>query len=266
VIRTLAITCLLARAAGAAPCEDPVLDPVTTPIRDAAIDQQRTACLRNEMAIHLGGRALVDNPGFHGVLSGDLRGSGRLVLRPRFELDVDVQLVDATFVQNAVNKATRVAAGPITVGAAFAAASTEDMALALVGSVELRGTRTGDDTVRTSGELTAVATGVLAARTLMHGRFGGVWMLAASTAGDSERVAFRAGVDVAHRLARPLSVLLGAEAQTGWYGGGLDHVSLRAGVQLHVRRGWRGAIGIAAPVGGEERTNVVLDLAVVHAL
>lgn len=256
----------LARAASAAPCDDPILDPVATPIRDAGIDAQRAACLRDEATLRLGGTALVDTPGFHGVLAGHLRGGARARTRDRFEIDVDVQLVDAAFVQNAVNTATRVAIGPITIGGAFAAASTEDVALALVGSLEVRGTRTNDDTVRTSGELTAVVTGVLGARTRLHGRFGGIWMLAASTAGDTERLAFRAGVDLAHRFARPLSLLVGAEVQSGWYRGGLDHVNLRAGLQFHVRRGWRGLVALGVPMGGDERTNAAFDLGVVHAL
>ena len=266
MIRALAVLAVLAGSAHAAPCDDSVLDPVATPIRDVAIDAQRAACLRDEGSVHAGGSALVDNPGFHGVLSGALRVAGRTRVRDRLELGATVQLIDATFVQNAVNKATHVTIGPVTLAAAFAAASDADLALAIVASLELRGTRLNEDTVRTSGEVTAVVTAELAPCTRLHGRFGGLWMLAASTAGDTERVAFRAGVDVAHRLRRAVSFQLGAEVQTGWYGGGLDHVNLRAGVLFVVRRGWRGAIGIGAPVGGEERTNVVLDLGVVRAL
>lgn len=262
----LAIVGALGAVASAAPCDDAVLDPVATPIRAAGIDDQRAACLRDELALHAGGTALVDTPGFHGVLAGHLRGGARVRLRDRFEVDVAVQLLEAAFVQNAVNTATRVALGPVTVGGAFAAATTPDLALALVASIEVPGTRTNDDPVRASGELTAVITRELGPDTRLHGRFGGVWMLAASTAGDTERVAVRAGADLSHRVRRPVSLQIGAEAQTGWYRGGLDHVSVRAGVRLEIHRGWDGAIGIGLPVGGEERTNAVLDLGVVYAL
>lgn len=266
MIRALAILCVIGHAAHAGTCYDSLLDPVVTSIRDAGIDTQRAACLRDELAIRLGGAALVDTPGFHGVLSGHLRGSARARVRRNIEVGADVQLLDAAFVQNAVNTATRLALGPITVNGAYWAAENENVSLVLAGSLELRGTQTSDDTVRTSGELTAVVSAELAPAARLHARFGGVWMLAASTAGDTERVAFRAGVDVTRRFIRPISVLIGAEVQTGWYGGGLDHVNLRAGFQFRLHRGWRGAIAIGVPVGGEERTNVVLDLGAVHAL
>ena len=57
--------------ASADPCEA-VRDPVVTPVRDAYLDTQRSACLRDEAFVALAPHVLIDKPGFHGALGGDL--------------------------------------------------------------------------------------------------------------------------------------------------------------------------------------------------
>lgn len=247
------------------PCTDPVFDPVVTPVRDVAIDAQRTACLRDELSTHLVGHALIDTPGFHGVLGGDLRIAGRMRLGRRFELDATLRVLDGTFVQNAVNKVTDLSFGPLTIGGAWSDALGAGAVIALVGSLEIPYTRDEHATVHTAGELTAVVTGQVAVRTVLHARLGALGAVAASAGGDTERLALRAGLDLAHRLRRAISFQLGAELQAGWYAA-IDHVNVRTGVHLRFGGRWRGAVGIGIPVGGEERTNVVFDLGIIRDL
>lgn len=254
-----------ATARAGEPCDDGVLDPVATPVRDVAIDAQRSACLRDELSTHLLGHALIDTPGFHGVLGGDLRISGRMRIGARLELDATLRLVDATFVQNAVNKATDLTLGPATIGAAWADTLGAGAVVAVVGSLELPYTRDEQATAHASGELTAVVTARLAARTALHARLGALGAVAVSSGGDTERLAFRAGVDLARRLRRAVSFQVGAELQAGWYAA-IDHVNLRAGVHWRFRGPWRGMVGAGFPVGGEERTNAVLDLGIIRDL
>ena len=102
------------------PCRDSILDPVSTPVRDAAIDAQRGACLRNELGASLLAGALIDTPGFRGVLGGELRIDGRIRLGSSVELTLGVRIFRYVFVQNAVNKVTNVDTGPVTIGGAWA--------------------------------------------------------------------------------------------------------------------------------------------------
>jgi len=49
VTLALVATARIAAADELDPCRDAILDPVATPVRDAAIDAQRGACLRDEL-------------------------------------------------------------------------------------------------------------------------------------------------------------------------------------------------------------------------
>src|SRR5689334_15890991 len=88
------------------PCAMAIVDPIVTPVRDAYLDAQRSACFRNELSAGLDAHALIDTPGFHGVLGGDLALGGRMIIKKAHELSVQVRVVDYEFVQNAVNKVT----------------------------------------------------------------------------------------------------------------------------------------------------------------
>ena len=245
------------------PCRDAILDPVTTPVRAVAIDAQRTACLRDELGGHLAASALIDTPGFRGVLGGELRLLGRTRLGRQFELDAGLRILRYSYVQNAVNKVTTTQLGPLTVGGAWAGDLGDGARLALVGLVELPYTRDELATMHTSGELAGVVTAALTARSVLHARLGMVAAYATSAGGDTGRVALRAGADLARQLGRTLALHAGVEAQAGWYRG-LDHLNLRAGAHARFAGPWRAMIGVGVPVGGEERTNVILDLGIIR--
>ncbi len=86
-----------------------------------------------------------------------------------------------------------------------------------------------------------------------------------SAGGRTNRLALRAGAELARTLGRRLTIAGGADMRAGWYGG-FDHVNLRLARQLRLRGPWRGQIGFGIPVGGEERTNLIVHLGVLRDL
>lgn len=247
------------------PCGDAIVDPVPTPLRDAAIDAQRGACLRDEVAARLLASALIDTPGFHGVLGGDLRVRLRKRVGERLELSAGVRAVRYTFAQTAVNQATAVGFGPVLVGGAWAGDLGAGARVALAGTLELPLTRDDPDTVRIAGELGAVVTARLARRTVLNARLGAIALRASSAGGDTHRLALRSGVDVARRIGTRLALHGGADLQAGWYEGA-DHVLVRAGAQVRIAVAWRLAVGVGVPIAGEERTTALLDVGIVREL
>lgn len=258
-----------AEVAPPGPCDERIVDPVITPLRAAGIDAQRTACLRDESLVLLHTDALIDTPGFRGVLGAELRAIGRMRLGAHAELDVAVRAVRAVYVQNAVTRVTTAQLGPLVLGGAWGTRLGDGagaVQLALAGSLELPYTRNEVDTLHTSGDLAVLATTSLTARTTLHARLGLVWMYASSLGGSTARAAPRAGVDLARRVGRRIAVHAGVDVQAGWYGAGLDHVHLRAGVHARLRGAWRLMAGLGVPASGEERTSAVLDLGVLRDL
>ncbi|MBA3453707.1 MAG: hypothetical protein H0T42_11500 [Deltaproteobacteria bacterium] len=247
------------------PCRDSILDPVATPVRNVAIDAQRGACLRDEIGTGLLASALIDTPGFHGVLAGELRLGGRTRIGRAFELGFGVRVLRYSFVQNAVNKVTKVATGPITLTAARAGQLGDGARVALVGTIEVPGTRYDQETTHVSGELTGVVSAAMTEHVVLHARLGALAATASSAGGRTHRFALRAGADLSRALGRRLAVAGGADMEAGWYGG-LDHVNLRVSLHLRFTGLWRGQIGMGIPVGGEERTNAILHLGVLRDL
>jgi hypothetical protein len=248
------------------PCTTSLTDPTITSLRDADLDAQRSACVRQDVSGRVLAHALVDTPGFHGDLGGELVLAGRMILHRDYEASVQLHLIDFTFVQNAVNMATNTAFGPIVVGGARTTRLAERTRGALAAQLELPYTGDPLETFHVGGSLTALVAHRLAPHLVLHGRLGGHGMHASSVAGSTNRAAIRAGADVAWQLSRCLAVQAGTELSAGWYHG-FDHVLLRAGVhwQMHATD-WRLRAGLGAPLGGDERTNAVLDVAVLRGL
>lgn len=265
-----AMVALSARAAPAVaddlePCADAILDPIATPLRDAALDAQRGACLRDELRIDALATALIDNPGFHGVLAGDLRFAGRTRVGARFELDVGVRALRAAFAQTAVNKVTDVTLGPVTVGGMYSVPLGVGAQLALAAHLELPYTRDDVDTLHVATDAGAAVTARLTRRTFLHARLGAIAAHASSAGGSTNRLALRAGTDLVREIRGRLTLHAGADVAAGWYVG-LDHVLVRAGVQVRFGRRWRGVAGFGVPVAGDERTTLVVDLGIARDL
>jgi hypothetical protein len=268
LVAGFAVLALLSRVAlgDDDPCARRVDDPIVTPVRDVDLDAQRSACLRQDISVRSRSYALIDTPGFHGDLGTELIVAGRLLVRDDYELSAQLFVLDVTFVQNAVNKVTNTAFGPIVVGAARRLPVAGRTRAALAAQLELPYTGDPMDTRRVSGALGGVVTHALAREVALHGRLGGHAMHASSLAGSARWLALRAGADVAWRPRRCVAVHAGAEVSVGWYGG-FDHVLARLGVHWHLwRDDWRLRAGLGAPLGGDERTNAILDLALVRGL
>lgn len=264
-VAALAVLASARIAAADDPCRDPILDPVSTPVRDAAIDAQRGACLRNELGASVIAGALIDTPGFHGVLGGELRLDGRMRIGRSFELGLGVRFFRFLFVQNAVNKVTNVDTGPVTVGGAWAGRLGDGAQLALTGTLEVPGTRYEQDTTHVGGELTAVVSAAITDHAVLHARLGGIAATASSAGGRTNRLALRAGADLTRTLGHRLTIAGGADLQAGWYAG-LDHVNVRLALHMRLTGPWRGQLGFGIPVGGEERTNLIVHLGVLRDL
>jgi hypothetical protein len=266
----LALAVLFQTAPAAAddgdPCANAVVDPIVTPVRDVELDAQRAACVRQELSARVLGHALVDTPGFHGVLGGDLALGARLAFAQRFEASAQLRVVDFAFVQNAVNKVTHTGFGPLVLGAAATDWIGSGARGGVVAQLELPFTRDDMDTLHASAQLSTVLTGQLAPALVLHARLGAHGMHAESEAGSMHRLALRAGSDLAWQVRRSLVLQAGADISAGWQRG-LDYVLARAGVHWQLSRSdWRLRAGLGMPFGGSERTNAILDLAVVHGL
>lgn len=260
-MRALALL-VVVEVAYAAPCEDALVDPIATPIRET--DQQRGACLRDQLAVDLTTHALVDTPNFHGVLGGDLTLAGRFVLS-RIELGARLRLVDYTYVQTAVNKVTATRSGPLAIGAAVAI----DPNLAAIALVELPFTRDIHrareiDTLHTSGQVGLAFTSTLSRRLTVHARLGGGFAYASSSGGDTERFALRAGTELVWQPGRRLAVQLGTDMEAGWRDG-FSTLLARGGVAVRIGA-HRVNLGIGIPLAGDEPTTAVVMLGVARDL
>lgn len=249
---------LVPSIAAADPCEA-VRDPIVTPVRDAYLDAQRSACIRDEAFVALAPHVLIDTPGFHGVLGGDLSIGGRLAIEKSHEVSVQLRVLDYAFVQNAVNKVTHTSVGPVVLGAA---ANKGNAAIAL--RLELPYTQSFD-TLRTSAAIEGLYSADLAPAVTLHGRLTALGMVASSEAGDTHRLAFRAGADLVWQPRQTVALLAGADLMAGW-AHGFDDVLVRAGVHWAIEGLWRLRSGVGLPIGGSERTNAILDVAVIHDL
>lgn len=248
---------LVPSLAAADPCEA-VRDPIVTPVRDAYLDAQRSACVRDEAFVALAPHALIDTPGFHGVLGGDLSLGGRLVVH-EIELGVQVRAVDFAFVQNAVNKVTHTGFGPVVIGAAANRGNA-----AIAARLELPYTQSFA-TVRTSAALEGLYSADLGRTFTLHGRLTALGMVASSEAGETHRLAFRAGADLVWQPRPAVALQAGADLVAGW-AHGFDDVLVRAGVHWAMTGLWRLRSGVGLPLGGSERTNAIVDVALVHDL
>jgi hypothetical protein len=245
------------------PCDHPVTDPVVTPVRDAMLDMQRSACMRQALSVGIDGHALIDTPGFHGLLGGGLVVGGSLILAKAHEVSAELTLVSYDFVQNAVNKVTDLGIGPLVLGAAAGQPIAARANAALVLRVEVPYTRDNPDTVRTSAQLAGVVSGMLSSRVVLHTRLASIGSVASSSGGTTKQLAFIAGADLAWHVRQPVAIDLGADVMAGWQAS-FDHVMVRTGVHWRPRGyAWRLRVGVGIPVAGAERTLAVLDAAFV---
>ncbi len=245
-------------------CEDAVGDPVPLAMRDGGFDAGRSACLRSDLDVRLTSYALIDTPDFYGTLGGELQLGIAFVEPIGFEWGVTVRALDVTFAQTAVLSTTEATYGPFAVHAAVSRAQAlagRELRLGALVRAELPFTRATLDTSYAGAQLAGLASWQLARSLTLHTRLGLLGWYASSSSGSDTRGAVALSSDAAVRVLPWLSLLGGVEAQAGWYGG-VDHLAARAGAHWRVRGPWRLDAGVALPVLGDERTDLVFTLGV----
>lgn len=263
---TLALTGLGRARADDEPtaCGSPLADPVALPWRTTGVDAGRGACLRPGAALAIGGRALIDTPGFYGSLGADAEVSARVTLG-------GVEWLAAArgsigFVQNAVLKATEPGYGPLTVGATIGRDRRwrdRPLRLGLTTRVELPGTERRLGSSRVGGQLAALVTWRPTSRWFLHARLGVIGERTWSALDASGRAGGLVGADVARGLGGGrLFVGVGVDTQLGWYRAGLDHLAARVGVGVAIAGGWRTSLAVGLPVVGAERTDLAFVVVV----
>jgi hypothetical protein len=251
------------------PCRDPLLAPIAPALRDSGFDRAASACLRQSWSATARGTALIDTPDFYGTAAASLfLDISRLLLRD-LEISAGARAVDARFAQNAVISDTELGAGPLYLAAAGALGvkhvGGRPLRLAWRLRLDLPWTDTtyGRTPVVAASPQLAAALG-LSPRLALHARLGALLWLVRPPDDVQTRRALVGSSDLAFAPWRVLAVTAGAEAQTGWYGAGLDHLLVRAGLRIPFRCRARLHLGAAFPLLGEERTDVIGELSFAH--
>jgi hypothetical protein len=251
------------------PCRDPLLAPIAPPIRDSGFDRTIDACLAGGWSASARGAALIDTPDFYGTAAASLFLDVKKMLLRDLEIGAGIRAVDARFAQNAVIADDEVGAGPVYLAVAAALGSHHlggrPLRLAWGLRLDLPWTDTtyGETAVVAATPQVAAALG-LSPRLALHGRIAALLWLVRPPGDVQTRRAAVVSSDVAWTPFRVLALSLGVEAQTGWYGSTLDHLLIRGGVRIPFRCRNRLHLGAAAPVLGDERTDLVGELTFAH--
>jgi hypothetical protein len=243
-------------------CDDSIVDPPAVGLRSGNFDAPRSACLRSELEVRVDTRALIDTPGFHGTLGGDLQIGLRTLEDFGLEWGVTLQMVDYTFAQTAVVTATDATYGPFSLHGALGRDVTERVKVAGYLRFEVPFTRSLLDVTMGGTQLAALATWDAYPWIAVHGRGGALFWYASSQGGFTGRAAGVLSADGAFRVNGWLETFGGLEVQAGWYRGGIDHVAARLGAHWRVKGAWRVEVAALVPLAGEERTNAALTIAV----
>lgn len=251
------------------PCADPLLAPIAPPVRDTGFDRAIDACLSGGWSASARGAALIDTPDFYGTAAASLFLEVRHLLLRDLEIGAGARAVDARFAQNAVIAEDEVGAGPLylTAAAAFGRHRLAGRPLRLAWGLRLdlpwTDTTYGSTAVVAAAPQVAAALG-LSPRLALHGRIAALLWLVRPPGDVQTRRAAALSSDLAWTPFRVLAVTLGVEAQSGWYGATLDHLLVRGGFRLPFRCKDRLHLGAAAPLLGDERTDLVGELSFAH--
>jgi len=245
-------------------CDDPIVDPAAIGVRAGNFDAVRSACLRSEVEARVDSRALIDTPGFHGTLGGDLQLTARFREGLGVEWGVTVQVVDYTFAQTAVVTASDATYGPFSLHGAVGRRYKERAYVAAYLHTEVPFTRSILDSTLWGTQVAGLVTYDAHRRVALHGRVGGLFWFGSSEAGATSRGAGVISVDAAVRTVRWMDAFAGLELQSGWYGVGLDHLATRIGAHWRIRGDWRVEVAGLVPLAGTERTTAAITVAVQH--
>jgi hypothetical protein len=241
-------------------CDDPIVDPVAVPVRAGGFDLTRSACLRADFQSRIGAHALVDTPDFYGTLGGDFFIGVRFLEEMGLEWGATIRVVDLTFAQTAVVSATETTYGPISVHAAIADATREDLQVGGMLRLELPFTRAVGLPTNSGAQLAGLVTFAAHDRVALHGRAALLGWFGSSAGGTDLRGAGVLSSDASIRTISWLRASAGLELQAGWYRSGIDHLAARVGAHWRIQGPWRVDVGALLPFAGEERTDVAFTL------
>ncbi|HEU5058717.1 MAG TPA: hypothetical protein VFU21_19425 [Kofleriaceae bacterium] len=251
------------------PCADPLLAPIAPPVRDSGFDRAIDACLAGGWSASARGAALIDTPDFYGTAAASLFLDVRHLLLRDLEIGGGVRAVDARFAQNAVIAEDEVGAGPLYLAAAATLGrhhlGGRPLRLAWGLRLDLPWTDTtyGSTAVVAATPQVAAALG-LSPRLALHARLAALLWLVRPPDDVQTRRAAALSSDLVWTPFRALAVAAGVEAQTGWYGATLDHLLVRGGLRVPFRCRNRLHLGAAAPLLGDERTDLIGELTYTH--
>jgi hypothetical protein len=233
-------------------------------LQPSGIDLTRAPCPEGQLSLRARGTALVDLPEFYGTLAASLLVDWRIRLLPRLEVSVGGRAIDYRFAQNAVVSEDELAAGPLTLGAVGRLDRRAFLGRPIVLGWALRAdlpyTDTGYDVPVLAASPQLLAALAIGRRLVAHARLAGLLWLARPPSDIDTRRAVALSTDWSLSAFSPVAVGLGAEAQSGWYGFGLDHLLLRGGFRTSLGARTRLDLTALVPVLGEERTDLALEL------
>ena len=253
------------------PCADPLLQPLAPPVRDSGLDQPATPCLRRELSVRARGTALPGAAGQDDTLLGSLLIDLRLRPLPRLELTIGARAIDHPISQDAAVGESETAIGPLSLGVAAEldrrtlAGRPLHLGWALRFDVPYTDSSTDDVPVAAaSPQLTAAW--AASRRLVGHARLAALLWLARPPDDVRTRRAAALSTDWVFAPARVIAIGIGAEAQTGWYEAGLDHLLVRGGLRVPLGCEARLELSGAAPILGEERADLLVLLGLTRDL
>jgi len=256
-VRVILALVALCASAAADPCRDAYPAPVEASLR--TVGGPRTPCAEKAFLFHVQGAATIDLPQFYGSLGGAAMAGLRWPVYG-VEWSIEANVVDWRFVQTASYTADEFGLGPFVVGALLPRKLRLfgiEWAVAPAARLVLP-----PDTHVDVASMALEAAVHVGARPLHALAIQGSAVLlgwgALPTGGFLGRGAVQLSAGATLAPARWLRGSLGLEAQTGWYGPGLDHILVRGGVSVGRRH--QVTLGVLAPLAGAERTDLVLDV------
>jgi len=184
------------------------------------------------------------------------------------ELELGARVLDYRFAQNAIVTRTETSLGPI-----FAAVTqtfrTKWLGLPVAWAPSLRidvpRTDTGYEITTFAATPALLATTGPSEQFRFHARLAALLFSASPPSGVYSQFAGALSLDSTYRPSWWFATSLGVEAQSGWHGP-FDHLLLRGTIRFALGRNNRLDIAAAAPVFGEERTTLLLQLGFSRAM
>lgn len=243
-----------------------LLAPSSTSLRDTGFDQPRAACGANDFSAGTRAFALLDTDNFYGTLSGSLFLNWRTMTELGFEFGIGARVLDYRFAQLAVFSGTQTSLGPVQLSIAHPRSYSllgRPLILTEAFRVDVPWSNSSDESFGLTASPSLTATWVLGDSLQLHNRAAVLLWSIIAKSGPDARTAGVLSSDLGYQVAAPVSLLLGAEVQTGWYGLGLDHVEVRSGMRVG---GATHAVelSVGAVVAGAERADLVVWLGYRH--